>query len=119
MRFSSFHGRIQVINMPHQYIGAPFSPINSKEVCASQCIGTSVTHLFIHACDIGLQFIQPNRVKHWRIQVRSATRVASGVFIAFLSLIDTSGGIKGKHHTWRGLAALDPARSINPLVFMQ
>ena len=27
--------------------------------------------------------------------------------------VDTSGGVKGKRHMWRGLAALDPARSID------
>ncbi|MDQ3268177.1 MAG: hypothetical protein M3P47_05585 [Pseudomonadota bacterium] len=49
-----FHGRTQVINMPHQLIGAPFSHINSKEVCTSRCIGTSVKHLFISLCDVEL-----------------------------------------------------------------
>jgi len=45
---------------------------------------------------------------------------ATGTSIAFLSLIDTSAGIKDKRHTWRGLAAaLDTVRSINPLVFEQ
>jgi len=40
---------------------------------------------------------------------------ATGTSIAFLSLIDTSAGINGKHHTWRGLTALATVRSINPL----
>ena len=31
--FHRFHGRAQVIDMPHQYVGAPFSQINSEEVC--------------------------------------------------------------------------------------
>ncbi|WP_239796849.1 hypothetical protein [Candidatus Nitrotoga arctica] len=35
--------------MPHQYVGAPFSQINSEEVCALRCIGTSVMYLFIHS----------------------------------------------------------------------
>ena len=37
----------QVIDLPHQYIGALFSQINSEDVCASCRIGTSVTDVFI------------------------------------------------------------------------
>ncbi|WP_275584239.1 hypothetical protein [Candidatus Nitrotoga arctica] len=36
--FHRFHGCPQVIDMPHQYIGAPFSQINSEEVGASTAL---------------------------------------------------------------------------------